>query len=72
MHLAFNHISLGQVLISVDYAMKSLWHGACVARSMRTKLAERWRALLNVNTGTGEFDASAKNVLSDFNIAGKR
>ena len=42
-----------------------------MARGNRTKLAERWRALLNVNAVTGEFNASSKNVVSDFENAGE-
>lgn len=57
-------------MIEVDYAMKSLWHGACVSHSKRSKLAERWRNLLNVNTATGEYTAANQNVVNDFNKAG--
>jgi len=49
--------------------MKSLWHGAHVPRKQREKLAECWRALVDVNSVTGEHN-TAKNPLSDFMTAG--
>ena len=61
---------LGQILIAVDYAMKSIWHGACVAQSMRIKLSERWRNMLGINTATGTINSKSKSVITEFNTAG--
>ena len=50
---AYCDTRVGQLLIEVDYLMKSLWHGAYFPKEKRTKFAERWRQLVNLNTHTG-------------------
>lgn len=50
---AYCDTRVGQLLIEVDYLMKSLWHGAYFPKDKRTKFAERWRQLVNLNTHTG-------------------
>ena len=51
---AYLDTRIGQLLINVDYQMKSLWHGAYFPKEKRTKFAERWRQAVNLNTTTGE------------------
>lgn len=50
---AYNDTRVGQILIEVDYMMKSLWHGAYFPKDKRTKFAERWRQAVNLNSMTG-------------------
>lgn len=50
---AYCDTRVGQLLIEVDYLMKSLWHGAFFPKEKRTKFTERWRQLVNLNTHTG-------------------
>lgn len=50
---AYYDTRVGQILIEVDYLIKSLWHGAYFPKDKRTKFAERWRHLVNFNTHTG-------------------
>ena len=51
---AYLDTRVGQLLINVDYMMKSLWHGAYFPKEKRPKFAERWRQSVNLNTTTGE------------------
>ena len=50
---AYCDTRVGQLLIEVDYLMKSLWHGAFFPKDKRTKFTERWRQLVNLNTHSG-------------------
>ena len=50
---AYSDTRVGQLLIEIDYLMKSLWHGAYFPKDKRTKFSERWRQLVNLNTHTG-------------------
>ncbi|KAK3726414.1 hypothetical protein QZH41_019667 [Actinostola sp. cb2023] len=50
---AYFDTRVGQILIEVDYMMKSLWHGAYFPKEKRTKFAERWRQAVNLNNMTG-------------------
>uniref|UniRef100_A0A2C9KYG2 Uncharacterized protein n=1 Tax=Biomphalaria glabrata TaxID=6526 RepID=A0A2C9KYG2_BIOGL len=71
---AYINTKIGQLLISVDYMMKALWHGAYFPKEKRTKFGERWRTNLDVNLlGVAETKkpllsefASAENQTNDF------
>ncbi|KAK7009037.1 ankyrin and armadillo repeat-containing protein [Biomphalaria glabrata] len=65
---AYINTKIGQLLISVDYMMKALWHGAYFPKEKRTKFGERWRTNLDVNLlGVAE---TKKPLLSEFASAG--
>ena len=65
---AYQDTRTGQLLIAVDYMMKSLWHGAYFPKDKRTKFSERWRTNLDVNSaGKPE---SKKPLLTEFLSAG--
>ncbi|XP_055872246.1 ankyrin and armadillo repeat-containing protein-like [Biomphalaria glabrata] len=65
---AYINTKIGQLLISVDYMMKALWHGGYFPKEKRTKFGERWRTNLDVNLlGVAE---TKKNLLSEFTSAG--
>lgn len=57
--------SLGQLLISVDYMMKSLWHGAYFPKEKRTKFNDKWREHFQVSKQNGKPEKE-KSFLSDF------
>ena len=60
---AYIDTRVGQILIAVDYMMKSMWHGAYFPKEKRTKFSERWRS--NVDTNP------KKPLLTEFTSAGK-
>ena len=65
----YHDTRVGQVLISVDYMLKALWHGAYFPKEKRTKFTERWRGNLDVNaSGKPE---TKKPLLTEFTSAGK-
>lgn len=64
----YHDTRVGQVLICVDYMLKSLWHGAYFPKEKRTKFTERWRGNLDVNaSGKPE---TKKPLLTEFTSAG--
>nr|XP_026696049.1 ankyrin and armadillo repeat-containing protein isoform X3 [Ciona intestinalis] len=68
MPMAYKDTRVGQILLDVDYAMKSLWHGVTVPKSKRLKLSEKWRTLLDINSATGEMNKE-KNPYTEFSNA---
>ncbi|XP_052802485.1 ankyrin and armadillo repeat-containing protein-like isoform X4 [Mya arenaria] len=46
---AYQDTRIGQIMISVDYMMKALWHGCYFPKDKRTKFSEKWRSSLDVN-----------------------
>lgn len=66
---AYLDTRVGQLLITVDYMMKALWHGAYFPKEKRIKFSERWRGNLDVNTnGKPE---TKKPLQTEFSSAGK-
>ncbi|KAI0239359.1 Ankyrin and armadillo repeat-containing protein [Lamellibrachia satsuma] len=65
---AYIDTRVGQVLISIDYMLKALWHGAYMPKEKRTKFTERWRSNLDVNT-SGQPETK-KPLLPEFHGAG--
>ncbi|XP_022304477.2 ankyrin and armadillo repeat-containing protein-like isoform X4 [Crassostrea virginica] len=61
----FNDTHIGQLLISVDYMMKSLWHGAYFPKEKRTKFNDKWREHFQVSKQNGKPEKE-KSFLSDF------
>lgn len=64
---AYIDTRVGQLLISVDYMMKSLWHGAYFPKDKRIKFAERWKS----NYNTADDSESKKPLLREFLNAGR-
>ena len=54
MPVCYHDTRVGQLMISVDYMMKSIWHGAIFPADKRSKFNERWRQAVNLNIVTGE------------------
>ncbi|XP_077970650.1 ankyrin and armadillo repeat-containing protein-like isoform X1 [Styela clava] len=67
--LAYKNTTVGQILISLDYKMKSLWHGATVPDKKRSTLAERWRSFVDMDKATGQ--VNKKNAFQEFTVAGQ-
>ena len=51
---AYHDTRIGQLMIAIDYMMKSLWHGVFFPKDKRSKFTERWRQSVNLNLLTGE------------------
>ena len=54
MPVCYHDTRVGQLMISVDYMMKSIWHGAILPADKRSKFNERWKQAVNLNSLTGE------------------
>lgn len=66
---AYQDTRIGQVMINVDYMMKSLWHGSYFPKDKRTKFSEKWRSSLDVNAnGKPE---TKKTLITEFTRSGK-
>ncbi|PAA83871.1 hypothetical protein BOX15_Mlig007209g2, partial [Macrostomum lignano] len=66
---AYVDTKIGQTMLAVDCAIKSLWHGCHMVREKRVKFAERWRSTLAVNSATGKPE-TLKVILNEFVAAG--
>ncbi|XP_074071608.1 ankyrin and armadillo repeat-containing protein isoform X2 [Macrotis lagotis] len=65
---AYFDTRVGQILINVDYMIKSLWHGIYMPKEKRVRFSEMWRTLLDVNIeGKPQTD---KDIFAEFNAAG--
>ncbi|KAK6172108.1 hypothetical protein SNE40_018060 [Patella caerulea] len=65
---AYIDTKIGQTMVSVDYMMKGMWHGAYIPKDKRTKFSERWRMNLDVDShGKPE---TKKSLLNEFTSAG--
>jgi len=69
--MAYKDTRVGQLLVEVDYAMKSIWHGVRVKKLQREKLSEKWRTILSVNTSSGDYDQEGKDPFKEFTNAGQ-
>ncbi|KAL3832524.1 hypothetical protein ACJMK2_024159, partial [Sinanodonta woodiana] len=66
---AYQDTRIGQILINVDYMMKSLWHGSYFPKEKRTKFSEKWRSNFMVNPSSGKPETK-KSFLIEFMNAG--
>ncbi|XP_043927926.1 ankyrin and armadillo repeat-containing protein-like [Protopterus annectens] len=46
---AYYDTRVGQILISVDYMMKALWHGSFIAKEKRARILELWRSSIEID-----------------------
>ncbi|KAM4626878.1 ankyrin and armadillo repeat-containing protein [Discoglossus pictus] len=65
---AYYDTRVGQILISVDYMIKSLWHGTYMAKEKRVRFAEFWRSLMDIDAN-GQ-PQTKKNIFAEFCTAG--
>ncbi|OAF69560.1 Ankyrin and armadillo repeat-containing protein [Intoshia linei] len=65
---AFYDTRIGNIMIEVDYMMKSIWHGSHFPYDKRIKFSERWRKSLDVNKyGVSH---TKKSIVTEFINAG--
>ena len=62
MPVGYHDTRIGQLMISVDYMLKSIWHGAILPDDKRSKFNERWRQSVNLNTLTGEAETRRSHL----------
>nr|XP_056717208.1 ankyrin and armadillo repeat-containing protein [Euleptes europaea] len=46
---AYYDTRIGQMLISVDYMLKALWHGAFMPKEKRVRFSELWRSSMDID-----------------------
>ncbi len=63
MPACYHDTRVGQLMIAVDYMMKSIWHGSYFPSDKRSKFNERWRQSVNLNTLTGEAETRRSHQL---------
>lgn len=66
---AYYDTKVGQILISIDYTMKALWHGCHIAREKRIRFCEFWRSSMAVDSDGAP--QTQKDVLAEFLSAGE-
>ncbi|KAM5152418.1 ankyrin and armadillo repeat-containing protein [Mantella aurantiaca] len=65
---AYYDTRVGQVMISVDYMIKALWHGAYMLKEKRTRFSEIWRSVMDIDAN-GQ-PQTKKSIFSEFSTAG--
>nr|XP_060636465.1 ankyrin and armadillo repeat-containing protein [Anolis sagrei ordinatus] len=57
---AYFDTRIGQMLISVDYMLKALWHGAYMPKEKRVRFSELWRSSMDIDAdGTPQTEKTA-------------
>nr|XP_020849203.1 ankyrin and armadillo repeat-containing protein isoform X3 [Phascolarctos cinereus] len=65
---AYFDTRIGQILINVDYMIKSLWHGIYMPKEKRVRFSEIWRSLMDIDVeGKPQTD---KDIFEEFSAAG--
>uniref|UniRef100_A0A5F8GIZ3 Ankyrin and armadillo repeat containing n=1 Tax=Monodelphis domestica TaxID=13616 RepID=A0A5F8GIZ3_MONDO len=65
---AYFDTRIGQILINVDYMIKSLWHGIYMPKDKRMRFSEMWRSLMDIDVeGKPQTD---KDIFAEFCSAG--
>uniref|UniRef100_A0A8C3I6V2 Ankyrin and armadillo repeat containing n=1 Tax=Chrysemys picta bellii TaxID=8478 RepID=A0A8C3I6V2_CHRPI len=65
---AYIDTRIGQILISVDYMLKALWHGAYMPKEKRVRFSELWRSSMDIDMDGNP--QTEKNIFSEFCSAG--
>ncbi|XP_022535803.2 ankyrin and armadillo repeat-containing protein [Astyanax mexicanus] len=65
---AYYDTKVGQILVNIDYTMKSLWHGAYIPKEKRIHFTELWRSSMGVDSNG--FPHTRKDILAEFLTAG--
>lgn len=64
---AYIETKVGQLMISVDYMMKGIWHGSYFPKDKRSKFVERWRGTDSTSLTSPEL---RKTLLNEYIAAG--
>ncbi|XP_025035644.2 ankyrin and armadillo repeat-containing protein isoform X3 [Pelodiscus sinensis] len=65
---AYFDTRIGQMLISVDYMLKALWHGVYMPKEKRARFSELWRSSMDIDMDGNP--QTEKNIFSEFCSAG--
>ncbi|XP_067405132.1 ankyrin and armadillo repeat-containing protein isoform X4 [Emydura macquarii macquarii] len=65
---AYFDTRIGQILISVDYMLKALWHGVYMPKEKRVRFSELWRSSMDIDIDGNP--QTEKNIFSEFCSAG--
>uniref|UniRef100_A0A7M4FYS3 Ankyrin and armadillo repeat containing n=1 Tax=Crocodylus porosus TaxID=8502 RepID=A0A7M4FYS3_CROPO len=65
---AYFDTRIGQILISVDYMLKALWHGVYMPKDKRVRFSELWRSSMDIDIDGKP--QTEKNIVSEFCSAG--
>ncbi|XP_015214679.2 ankyrin and armadillo repeat-containing protein isoform X2 [Lepisosteus oculatus] len=65
---AYYDTKVGQILISVDYMVKALWHGALIPKEKRVRFSELWRSSMDVDASG--VPHTKKDIYAEFLTAG--
>ncbi|XP_004674502.1 PREDICTED: ankyrin and armadillo repeat-containing protein [Condylura cristata] len=65
---AYYDTRIGQILISVDYMLKALWHGIYMPKEKRTRFSELWRTIMDIDPD-GKPQTN-KDIFTEFSSAG--
>ncbi|XP_057191221.1 ankyrin and armadillo repeat-containing protein [Triplophysa rosa] len=65
---AYYDTKIGQILINIDYTIKTLWHGCYISKEKRACFSELWRNIMGVNSDG--VPQTKKDVLAEFLNAG--
>ncbi|XP_075686042.1 ankyrin and armadillo repeat-containing protein isoform X2 [Rhinoderma darwinii] len=65
---AYCDTKVGQIMISVDYMIKALWHGSYMAVEKRMRFSEFWRSVMDIDAN-GQ-PQTKKKVFEEFCSAG--
>ncbi|XP_030066239.1 ankyrin and armadillo repeat-containing protein [Microcaecilia unicolor] len=66
--LAYYDTRVGQILISIDYMIKALWHGAYMPKEKRVRFSDFWRSNLDVNANG--IPQTSREMFAEFGSAG--
>ena len=67
---AYLDTRVGRLLVEVDAALKSLWHGVWFPLDKRSKFIERWRNTIDVSDMALDDKEARKYLLGEFSNAG--
>lgn len=66
---AYCDTKVGEILINIDYAIKTLWHGCYISKEKRVCFSELWRTIMGVDADG--VPQTKKDVLAEFLNAGE-
>ncbi|CAK7306869.1 Ankyrin and armadillo repeat-containing protein [Vulpes lagopus] len=65
---AYYDTRIGQILITVDYMLKALWHGLYMPKEKRARFSELWRTVMDIDPDGKP--QTHKDIFAEFSAAG--
>ncbi|CAD7685942.1 unnamed protein product [Nyctereutes procyonoides] len=65
---AYYDTRVGQILITVDYMLKALWHGLYMPKEKRARFSELWRTVMDIDPDGKP--QTHKDIFAEFSAAG--